>query len=102
MSKKFQRTIENFVCDNCGNRVTGNGYTDHCPFCLWGKHVDVNPGDRAAECGGSMEPLGVEERSGVYRIRYQCRKCEHSFVVKTAGNDDSEAIIKLSACSKNQ
>ena len=28
--------------------MKGNGYTNHCPKCLWSKHVDINPGDRGA------------------------------------------------------
>lgn len=97
MTKKFQRKIENFTCDHCGAEVVGNGYTDHCPVCLWGKHVDVNPGDRAADCGGAMEPIGFEEKAGAYRIQYRCQKCGHQFIVKSAMNDDINRLISLSA-----
>jgi hypothetical protein len=97
MEKKFQRKIENFICEHCGAEIIGNGYTDHCPVCLWGKHVDINPGDRAAECGGAMEPLGIEERGGEYRIQYQCQKCHHKFTVKAAENDEANQIINLSS-----
>lgn len=96
MSKKFQRKIENFVCEHCGAEVVGNGYTDHCPVCLWGKHVDVNPGDRAADCGGAMELVGVEEVGGIYRISYRCQKCSHEFTVKAAADDNVDAMIKIS------
>jgi len=44
--KKFQKRIENFTCEKCGLFVKGTGYTDHCPNCLWSKHMDINPGDR--------------------------------------------------------
>jgi 7-cyano-7-deazaguanine synthase len=27
MTKQFQRTVEDFVCGNCGAKVVGNGYT---------------------------------------------------------------------------
>lgn len=50
--KKFQRQIEDFVCEKCGKEVKGDGYTDHCPRCLRSKHVDVNPGDRRSKCNG--------------------------------------------------
>jgi Zn finger protein HypA/HybF involved in hydrogenase expression len=36
--KNFVRRKENFICEACGKKVTGDGYTDHCPACLWGKH----------------------------------------------------------------
>jgi uncharacterized protein YlaI len=97
MGKKFQRTIENFICENCGATVVGDGYTDHCPFCLWGRHVDINPGDRAADCGGPMEPAAVSYKKKEIRIEYQCQKCEHRFTVKMAKNDNMDAVIELGA-----
>jgi hypothetical protein len=34
----------------------GTGHRDHCPSCLWSRHLDdERPGDRASECGGSTE-----------------------------------------------
>lgn len=93
--KKFQRRIENFTCEKCGAEVYGNGYTDHCPVCLWGKHMDVNPGDRAADCGGQMEPVRVYKKSSTYIIEYICKKCGHKFRVKSARDDDFDALIKL-------
>lgn len=96
-SKKFQRRIENFVCDNCGMRIEGNGYTDHCPACLWGKHVDINPGDRAANCGGIMKPIRVEAKSEEYTILYICKKCGYKFRVKSTPSDNFEVIIKLAS-----
>lgn len=96
MTKKFQRTIENFICENCGAEIIGNGYTDHCPKCLWGKHVDVNPGDRAASCGGPMEPMAVSIKNQEYRIDYQCQRCGHQFTVKAVEADGVDTIIELS------
>ena len=54
-AKTFQRCPEDFECGNCGHEIEGNGYTNHCTACLWSKHVDVNPGDRAADCHGLMK-----------------------------------------------
>jgi rubrerythrin len=94
-SKKFQRRIEDFVCEKCGAEVKGNGYTDHCPICLWGRHVDVNPGDRAAACGGMMEPVRAEVKSEKYLLYYICKKCGHNFRLKSMPGDNLDAIIKL-------
>lgn len=99
MTRKFQRTIENFDCEHCGASVTGNGYTDHCPVCLWGKHVDVNPGDRMAECGGAMEPVAVSMRNQIYRIEYKCQRCGHQFTVRAGKNDDFDRILLIAATS---
>ena len=93
--KKFQRVIEDFVCGHCGTAVQGNGYTNHCPRCLWSKHVDVYPGDRAAVCGGLMEPIAIEGSTPAYRVVHRCRKC--SFVHRNSiqEEDDQEAVIVL-------
>ena len=46
--KLFSKKDESFVCENCKKKVEVLNYTsrDHCPFCLYSKHVDINPGDR--------------------------------------------------------
>lgn len=93
--KRFQRKIEDFVCEKCGTAVAGTGYTNHCPKCLYSKHVDVNPGDRANSCGGIMKPAGLEMDHGEYIILHVCEKCGEKKKNKTAKNDDPEALIKL-------
>jgi len=93
--KKFQRKKENFICRVCGQKVEGNGYTDHCPICLWSKHLDLNPGDRRSVCGGLMRPVGMEIKSGDYTINYRCRNCGHLFRVKAAADDNFEEILRL-------
>ena len=60
--KRFSRRTEDFTCEHCGTKVKGNGYTNHCPQCLYSKHVDINPGDRLSDCGGLMEPIDIEQK----------------------------------------
>ena len=96
MVKRFQRNIEDFVCEKCGYAVKGDGYTNHCLRCLWSKHVDVNPGDRQATCLGLMEPIGIELKGGEYTILHRCVKCGFEKRNKANKNDDTDAIIKLS------
>jgi hypothetical protein len=96
--KNFKRVKENFKCEHCGEEVAGNGYTDHCPKCLWGKHVDREiPGDRASECRGLMEPARVLYEKGDYKIVYKCNRCNHDFKVRCDKNDDKELLLKLTA-----
>lgn len=94
--KKFKRTIEDFTCGNCGAQIKGNGYTNHCPSCLFSKHVDVNPGDRQEPCGGLMEPVGLILEKGKYVITQRCRLCGQVRKNHAAENDSTEAFIKLS------
>ncbi|MCL5666422.1 MAG: RNHCP domain-containing protein [Patescibacteria group bacterium] len=93
--KKFQRKIENFICENCGFSVKGTGYTNHCPKCLFSKHVDINPGDRANTCGGLMEPVGLELDHGEYIIVYECEKCGEIKKNKADKNDAFDELLKL-------
>ncbi|MFA6171343.1 MAG: RNHCP domain-containing protein [Patescibacteria group bacterium] len=99
--RKFQRKIEDFICENCGVETKGDGYTDHCPNCLWSKHADINPGDRLSECQGMMRPIGLELKHGEERIVYQCEKCGHRHKVKASKNDDYKKILELSRLEYN-
>lgn len=100
MTKKigrFTRTIEDFTCGHCGNFVKGNGYTNHCPKCLYSRHVDINPGDRQADCHGLMAPVGLEIKSAEYLIIQRCEKCGHERKNHAVPEDDFDEILKLSA-----
>ncbi|MEM8777365.1 MAG: RNHCP domain-containing protein [Cyanobacteria bacterium P01_G01_bin.49] len=97
MSKKFQRKQENFNCENCGYFVRGNGYTNHCPQCLWSKHVDLNPGDRQSRCRGMMEPIRVEFKKGNYLIVHRCLSCGFEKRNKTARDDNFDLLVILAA-----
>ncbi len=87
--------VEDFVCEECGTFVTGDGYTNHCPHCLWSKHVDINPGDRAAICLAMMEPTRLEGASPAYRIVHRCVKCGYEKRNDVSNDDDPEALVKL-------
>ena len=91
----FTRTIEDFSCEHCGFEVKGTGYTNHCPKCLWCKHVDVNPGDRSATCLGMMEPVGVETIGGEQRILHRCIKCGFERKNKVGEGDDFDAVLAV-------
>lgn len=96
-TKLFQKTKEDFICGHCGQEVAGNGYTNHCSRCLWSKHVDINPGDRSANCGGMMEPVSVEVKSGEYTITHRCVKCGFEKRNKTSKDDNFEVVLQISS-----
>jgi predicted RNA-binding Zn-ribbon protein involved in translation (DUF1610 family) len=95
-SRRFTRRPEDFVCAHCGRSVRGTGYTNHCPRCLWSRHVDVLPGDRLADCGGLMEPVGVLYEGGEYNVVHRCVECGRMWRNRTAASDDRAVIIALS------
>jgi hypothetical protein len=88
MSLRFQRQQEDFVCGHCQTKVMGDGYTNHCPACLWSKHVDIYPGDRAEACGGMMRPWGYEALKTGHRILQKCERCGLIRPNKVVSEDD--------------
>ena len=100
--KQFTKRDEEFVCENCGKKVSKLGYTsrDHCPHCLYSKHVDNMPGDREAECRGLLKPVQVElDSKKGYVIIYKCEKCGAIRKNKAAVDDDKDLLIQLTVCS---
>ena len=90
---------EEFVCENCGYNVKKLGYScrNHCPKCLYSKHVDINPGDREETCQGLLEPIGLDVNSKKgYIIIFKCQKCGMIRKNKVAEDDDMDLVIKLS------
>lgn len=96
--KKFNMVDEEFICENCGKHVTKLNYTarDHCPYCLYSKHVDILPGDRSNNCHGLLKPIGIEKFKQTYKIIYECEKCHQNHKNIMANDDDMELIINLS------
>ena len=96
--KKFTMKDENFICENCGYNVKKLNYTarDHCPICLYSKHVDILPGDRMNPCKGLLKPIGIEKFKDTYKIIYKCDKCNELHKNIMANDDDMDLIIKLS------
>ena len=93
--KKFQKNLEDFICVHCHTHVHGNGYTNHCPSCLWSTHVDVNPGDRLEPCGGLMEPVRIEGSTPDYRIVHRCLSCNAERKVTASKNDSKDMLVLL-------
>ena len=81
--KHYYRTHpckESFTCRSCGWLIApqgaGSQHRNHCPNCLCSVHLDIEPGDREADCGGLMEPIAVWVRKGgEWAILHRCRVC---------------------------
>ena len=96
--KNFTMRDEEFICENCGQQVLPLRYTarDHCPHCLYSKHVDIMPGDRANPCKGLLKPVGIEKFKDTYKIIYKCTKCNELHKNIMANDDNYDLIIELS------
>jgi len=108
-----------FECEKCGERVEAEGQfgtanRNHCPKCLWSKHLDQDqPGDRKSECLGMMEPVGLtfkkegvdkygKERQGEIMLIHQCEKCGKVNINRLAGDDQTEEVMSLFENSKDR
>ncbi len=105
MDKKFVGTgNEGFRCEMCGRDVPplqSGSYRNHCPYCLWSRHVDRAPGDRQETCGGMMEPIALEQtgKKG-FIIVHRCTACgavrHNRAALDDPVSDKWEALIGLS------
>ena len=101
--KTFTKNDSGFICENCGASVPPLGVTsrDHCNACLYGLHIDINPGDRANSCRGMLEPVGVSHTSRKgYVIHYRCLSCGAHVNNKAAPDDDFGAILTISKTAR--
>lgn len=96
--KRFNELDEGFICIHCGKEVLPLGYSsrDHCPYCLYSIHIDINPGDRQNTCLGMLRPIGIEKYKDTYKILYKCEKCNKNHKNIIAKDDDMNEIINIS------
>lgn len=90
---------ESFLCEHCqkGVEPLGSGsYRNHCPYCLYSKHVDENgPGDRASTCQGLLEPVGIDtDTKKGFVILYRCLGCGKTSRNKAAPDDDLQSFTQ--------
>ena len=105
--KRFiaQGTNQGFRCVQCQRDVpplVSGSYRNHCPYCLHSLHVDINPGDRASDCGGVLKPVGVDysAKKG-WVIVHRCERCGALRRNKAAlddpqAPDDYDVLVALS------
>lgn len=100
--KRFTMKDEDFICQNCQQTVSPLFYSarDHCPKCLYSKHVDILPGDRKNPCQGLLKPIGIEKFKDTYKIIYRCNKCQQQHKNIMALDDSMDKIIALSNVDK--
>lgn len=97
---KTHSCTEEFTCRSCGRLVVpegaGSSHRNHCPYCLCSVHLDIEPGDRAADCGGLMEPISVWVRkNGEWAIIHRCRICGALSSNRIAADDSPVKLMSL-------
>ncbi|MGC4105574.1 MAG: RNHCP domain-containing protein [Thermomicrobiales bacterium] len=90
-----------FKCGKCkqfiGAPVSGGRQRNHCPNCLYSRHVDdTMPGDRKSDCHGLMAPVGtLFRRNGEQMILHVCNTCGKESPNRIAADDNPVLIEEL-------
>jgi hypothetical protein len=101
-----------FKCRQCGaivsadRALSGVNNRNHCPFCLWSRHVDHStPGDRQAQCKSRMQPIGLTlkhtlkrngmEKGGELMLVHCCTGCGKRSINRIAADDDPQAVYQI-------
>ena len=98
---------DTFTCKVCGRPVVaagaGSDHRNHCPNCLSSLHLDIEPGDRAADCGGVMDPIGVLVRKGgEWALIHRCRRCGKLCSNRTAADDNPMKLMSIALMPLSQ
>jgi RNHCP domain len=100
--RRPRRLPDSFRCRHCRLDVPtaapGTAHRNHCPHCLWSRHVDDAPGDRAAAelCGSAMEPIAVSVRgAGEWVLVHRCTGCGSVHLNRTAGDDSPLLLVRI-------
>jgi len=114
---KDKEQNQEFICSHCErkvfyNRSIGTKHRNHCPYCLWSKHVDLDEsGDRKSACQDEMEPISLtfkqegitkygKAKQGELMLIHQCLKCNKISINRLAADDNSQVILEVFEKSK--
>jgi len=112
MNLKEEEKRKGFTCINCGKWVSVNPYNNtlnrnHCPHCLWSKHVDKSiAGDRMASCNSGMKPIGLtikkprvnkwgREVKGELMLIHECIRCGKISINRVLAQDDKNELMNV-------
>jgi hypothetical protein len=99
-NERVEHLAATFRCAHCRMDVAtsapGTQHRNHCPFCLWSRHVDDDPGDRAADCRAAMEPIAMTVRGdGEWVLIHRCTGCGVLHANRIAGDDNPLLLLRV-------
>jgi hypothetical protein len=113
VSRQTHRAFhEGFTCLNCGmfvsclSDLSGVQNRNHCPFCLYSRHLDAHQGgDRRSACQALMKPIALSfkpsrnkyarEHDGELQLVHRCVRCRKVVLNRIAADDNSALIMQL-------
>jgi hypothetical protein len=119
----FYQAETGFKCGHCHVFITaepvlsGVNNRNHCPYCLWSKHLDLyQAGDRLAACKSLMRPVGLALKrthkkygpqaadglraAGELMLVHLCVECERVSVNRMAADDDVARVWEIYTASR--
>ena len=99
-----------FKCGHCHVYISaepmlcGVNNRNHCPYCLWSKHLDLyQAGDRLAACKSLMRPVGLAfkrtrkkyEAVGELMLVHLCIECGRMSLNRIAADDNVEKVWEI-------
>ena len=101
-----------FKCGHCHVYISaepvlsGVNNRNHCPYCLWSKHLDLyQAGDRLAACKSLMRPVGLalkhthkkygSQMAGELMLVHLCTECEKLAANRLAADDDAASLWEI-------
>lgn len=105
-----------FRCIHCGNFVptnrdtSGVGHRNHCPVCLWSRHLDLHRGgDRLSVCKAPMRPVGLTVKKadkkyahsgdGELMLIHECTECGRLSINRVAADDLGSIVVEVFTAS---
>ena len=111
MRTYFNQTFGDFKCVHCHNHVSANNLLsgvqnrNHCPYCLWSRHLDLHEsGDRLAACKSPMKPVGLTLKKtkkkygkdqGELMLVHLCQECGRVSANRIAADDIADHIFEI-------
>ena len=112
MNIKEEEKNKGFICINCKKWVPVSKYDqtvnrNHCPHCLWSKHVDSEvAGDRMSFCNSGMKPIGLTSKTpridkwgmsvkGEIMLIHECIKCGKISINRIHAQDNVGEIMNV-------
>lgn len=102
---------DGFTCKKCGFFVNANPYVsgvqnrNHCPCCLWSRHMDLlKAGDRLSACKALMKPIGLTVKRngkkygperGELMLVHQCTGCATISINRIAADDIPQILLEV-------
>jgi len=96
-----------FRCSHCkqfvviNDMLMGTANRNHCNWCLWSKHLDIDKGDRRSNCHAGMKPIGLTfrhegfGRRGEVMLIHLCSSCSKISINRIARDDPEFKVQEI-------